>query len=113
MDETYGGGAVKPDVKPPDEKPGNEPPESVDKQNEEAGAKTALISNKILSPEGQPLKEGDEVVLKVVKNYGDESEVVYAPHKPGEQEGESAGSGSDSNMDTVGNELSAMSGESE
>lgn len=60
--------------------------ESVDAENAEES--TALISNKILSPDGEPLKEGDEVVLQVVKNYGDESEVKYAPKKGGEGEGE-------------------------
>ena len=34
---------------------------------------TALVSNKILSPDGKPLKAGDTVTLKVVKNFGDES----------------------------------------
>ena len=66
-------------VKAPEEK------QSVDQDNEEAVEETALISNKILSPEGEPLKEGDEIVLQVVKNYGDESEVKYAPKK-GEDE---------------------------
>lgn len=62
----------------------SEPKQSVDQENEDAGEETALISNKILSPEGEPLKEGDEIVLQVVKNYGDESEVKYAPKKGGE-----------------------------
>ena len=77
MDSGYG--ADKPKESP-------EPKQSVDKENEEAGQETALISNKILSPEGEPLKEGDEIVLQVVKNYGDESEVKYAPHKGGDEE---------------------------
>ena len=57
------------------------PKQSVDQEEQEDAEQTAVISNKILSPEGEPLKEGDEVVLQVVKNYGDESEVKYAPHK--------------------------------
>lgn len=65
----------------------NESAESVDQEEAEGAEQTAVISNKILSPEGEPLKPGDEIVLQVVKNYGDESEVKYAPHKPGEDEG--------------------------
>ena len=54
-----------------------ETPESVDE--EEAEGDTAVIDNKVLAPEGEPLKKGDEIVLVVVKNYGGESEVRYAP----------------------------------
>lgn len=63
-------------VTPPAEK------ESVDDEN--AAAETAVVSNKILSPEGEPLREGDEIVVRVVKNYGDESEIEYAPKGGGE-----------------------------
>ena len=80
MDSGYGSSDAA-EVTPPDEKP------SVDQENEDAGEKTALVSNKILSPEGEPLKEGDEIVVRVVKNYGDESEVEYAPKKGSEGEG--------------------------
>ena len=72
MDSGYG-------ASEPKESP--EPKQSVDKENEEAGEETALVSNKILSPEGQELKEGDEIMVKVVKNYGDECEISYAPKK--------------------------------
>lgn len=75
MDSSY---ASEP-VKPPAEKPAEN--ESVDQ--EEAEANTALVDNKILSPEGEPLKEGDEIVVRVVKNYGDQSEIEYAPKKGG------------------------------
>lgn len=63
--------------------------ESTDKQSvdqEEAGEQTAIVSNKILSPDGEPLNEGDEIVVQVVKNYGSESEIKYAPKKGGESE---------------------------
>ena len=82
--ESYG--APSATVTPPEE--GETPPaekESVDKEEREAGEETALVSNKILSPEGEPLKEGDEIVVKVVKNYGDESEIMYAPKKEGDE----------------------------
>lgn len=71
-------------VTPPGEAAESEAPgdkeSSVDEQ--EAAEATAVIDNKILSPDGEPLKEGDEVVLVVVKNFGDESEVKYAPKEP-------------------------------
>lgn len=53
--------------------------ESVDK--EEAGMETAIVDNKILSPEGEPLKEGDKITVRVVKNYGEECEIECAPAK--------------------------------
>ena len=66
MDESYSGSAP---VKPP--------VESVDKENEESSEDTALVSNKILRPDGEPLKAGEEVKVRIVKNYGDESEIAY------------------------------------
>ena len=43
---------------------------------------TALVPNKVLmAPGGEMPKEGDEIVLQVVKVYGDEAEVRYAPAK--------------------------------
>ena len=98
MDESYGPTApMKPaeDKGPTPEKP------SVDEEN--ADEQTALVSNKILSPEGEPLKEGDEIVVKVVKNYGDESEIMYAPKKEGkgDEEPETASAANDfAAMDT-------------
>lgn len=78
MDSSYANAPVKPPEKPAED-------ESVD---QEAGEEqTALISNKILSPDGEPIKEGDEIVVQVVKNYGDESEVKYAPKKEGSETG--------------------------
>ena len=78
MDESYGGGPAAPEKSGmPVEKPETADKPSVDEQN--AGEQTAVVSNKILSPKGEALKEGDEVVLTIVKNYGDESEVKYAP----------------------------------
>lgn len=47
--------------------------ESIDQ--EEEGGSTAVVDSKVLSPDGKPLKEGDEVVLTVVKCYGEECEV--------------------------------------
>lgn len=57
-------------------KSSEEPTPSVDQENAEAGEETAVVSNKLLSPAGSPLKEGDEIVVRVVKNYGDESEIA-------------------------------------
>lgn len=77
MDSAYSSAPVA----PPKE---SSKPESVDEETAEE--QTTVIPNKILSPDGEPLKEGDEVVLVVVKNYGEESEVKYAPKKGGESE---------------------------
>lgn len=57
----------------------SEPTDSVDQENEDAGEQTAVISNKILSPNGDPVKEGADITMTVVKNYGDESEVKCSP----------------------------------
>lgn len=64
------------------------PKESVDQENQESMEHTVVVPNKLLSPDGEPLKAGDEIVVQVVKNYGDESEIKYAPHKKGEEEEE-------------------------
>lgn len=77
MDSAYGG---KSDMMSEEKSA----PESIDEEN--AGEETAVISNKILSPEGEPLKAGDEIVLQVVENFGDESSVKYAPKKGDESE---------------------------
>lgn len=77
-DSLYGASSEKPAE--------NEADESVDQ--EEAEGMTAVVPNKLLSPHGEPLKEGDEIVVRVVKNYGEETEIEYAPHKPGDEEGE-------------------------
>lgn len=82
MDPMYG--STEP-VRAPEDM-GGEEPESVDQENAEEGQQTAIVSNKILSPEGEPLKEGDEIVVKIVKNYGDESEIAYAPKEGAESD---------------------------
>lgn len=59
-------------------------PETTDEELSQS-QQSALVPNKVLmGPDGQPPKEGDEIVMKVIKVYGDESEVAYAPKpKPG------------------------------
>lgn len=96
MESTYGSS-------PPS---GDSEGQSVDEANESAGASTAIVSNKLLSPDGEPLKEGDEVVVQIVKNYGDESEIKYAPKKGGEETEEEP-------MSTEAQELTALSEEGE
>lgn len=66
---------------PPVEPPEAEEKESVDEENAEATE--VVVPNKVLmGPDGKEPKEGDEIVVKVVKNYGDESSIIYAPAKP-------------------------------
>lgn len=96
MDSGYGADAA------PKESP--EPKQSVDKENEEAGEETALVANKILSPDGETLKEGDEIVVKVVKNYGDECEIAYAPKKDHQTTESPSVESEIAAMDTKGNQ---------
>lgn len=58
--------------------------ETVD-QEEQEETNTAIVPLKVLTgPSTEPLKKGDEVVLKVVEVYGDEAEVAYSTTKPTE-----------------------------
>lgn len=63
-------------------------PETTDEEIEQ-NQHSALVPNSVLTgPDGKAPKAGDEIVLKVVKVYGDEAEVAYAPaKKPGASEG--------------------------
>lgn len=90
--ETYGPAKVE---KPGESKPTEAKP-SVD--DEEAMSDTAMLPTKILSPEGEPLAKGDEIVVQVVSVHGDETIVKYAPKKGGSEEGDT----------TVGNEDSEI-----
>lgn len=63
-------------------------PESVDE--EEAMNASALVDLKVLTGKHGPPKEGDEIVVKVVKIHGDQAEISYAPEKPDEEKGEEA-----------------------
>lgn len=74
MDESYGASA-----------PVTRPAEAETVDQEEAESNTAIVANKILSPDGEPLKAGDEIVVRIVKNYGDESEIEYAPKEGGSE----------------------------
>jgi hypothetical protein len=63
-------------------KEGSPKEESVDDQN--AGNPTALLPKTILG--GKTFKVGDEVVLKITADHGDEVAVAYATEKPGMSE---------------------------
>jgi hypothetical protein len=63
-------------------KPNQAPPKSIDEQ--EAEAPTALIPKSLLA--GKKFNPGDEVVLQIVAEHGEEVEVKYAPEKPEEDE---------------------------
>lgn len=96
MDESYSAPVTPPEK----EETATEAKPSVDDEN--AMSDTALVPNKILSPEGEPLKEGDEIVVRIVRNHGDESEIEYAPKKGAEEESpETSGAAEDfAAMDT-------------
>lgn len=96
MDDAYGGEDQMPSEGESDSK-------SVDEENELAD--TTVVPNSILDPDDEGLKEGDEIVVRVVKNYGDESEIQYAPKKGSEDYEEP--------MSTEEKELTALSEEGE
>ena len=77
-DDEMDSGYSEAPVSPPEE---SSPAESVDEENAEATE--VVVPNKVLmGADGKPPKEGDEIVVKVVKNYGDESSIQYAPATP-------------------------------
>lgn len=60
-------------------------PETVDQENAEEMEHQAVIPLKVLmGKHTEPLKEGDEVVLKVDKINGDQATVSYSETPPGE-----------------------------
>ena len=82
MDEDMYGGMGQ------DQGPSTDPePQQPDEQKpEEMEGETALIPKTLLA--GKKFDVGDEVVLEIVHDHGDEVEVKYAPEKPGGGEGE-------------------------
>ena len=57
-------------------------PKSIDQ--EEQGGTTAVVPMKLLQGKhSEPIKEGEEIVVKAVKVYGDEVEIAYSETKPG------------------------------
>jgi hypothetical protein len=97
MDSSYGKEAP---VTAPGE--GDEPAvdakPSVDEQNQMDDS--ALVPTKVLSPDGEPIKEGDEIVVQVVSVHGDQAIVKYAPKKGGDE----APSGEGETTSNYGNE---------
>lgn len=65
---------------------GGDKPETIDQENEEEMADQTTVPLKILSPHGDPVHEGDEVVVKVTGVHGDQATIMYAPHKAGEED---------------------------
>lgn len=77
MDSLYGDGETE--TKSP------EGAETTDQEIEEEGADTAVAPVKVLQGKSkEPLKEGDEVVVKIVRVYGDEAEFEYSETPPSE-----------------------------
>jgi hypothetical protein len=62
------------------------PEAAAPKEEEKGGEPTALLSKSVLG--GKEFKEGDEVVLKIVKVHDQDVEVAYATEDP-ENKGES------------------------
>lgn len=60
--------------------------ETTDQEIEESQHSAVVPNNVLMGPDGTPPKEGDEIVVKVVKVYGNESEIIYGPPKGAEKE---------------------------
>ena len=53
-------------------------PKSVDEQERKEMETTAIVPMKLLSPDGEPVREGDEITVKVNRLHGDdEAEISY------------------------------------
>lgn len=64
----------------------DQPQGSVDKQDEKEDANTAVVPAKVLQEaDGDELKEGDTITVRVVANYGDEVEIARAEDKTPEE----------------------------
>lgn len=106
MDSLYTGGDME-------EKGPGEQTETVDQENEEQMSKKAVVPMSVLMGKStEPLKVGDEVVLKVTGIHGDEAEVEYSETPPGEigkgegygGEGEGEGESANDELDRLGKE---------
>lgn len=87
---------------------GEEAKESVDQEEQEQMQQSAMVPLKVLQGKStEPIKEGDEVVLKVLKVHDTQAEVAYSETPPGEigKEGAEGGEGD------YGKELDEMSKE--
>jgi hypothetical protein len=56
---------------------------SVDEQEQESMENMAVVPLKVLSPDGEAVNEGDEIVVVVKGVHGSEVEIAYAPKKKG------------------------------
>lgn len=76
MDELYTGGGNE---------PGEGKGESIDEENREQMGKSAVVPMAVLqSSKGEPVKVGDEVVVKVKALHGEDAEIEYSETKPSE-----------------------------
>lgn len=69
-----------------DEAPSNSGAGAAPEKDKDEGSETALIPKSLLA--GKQFKPGDEVVLRIVRDYEDEVEVEYATEEGGKGEGE-------------------------
>ncbi len=59
--------------------PSETPTDDKSMEEKDGGDTTALVPKSVL---GEKWKPGDEVVIKIVHDYGDDYEFTYAPEKP-------------------------------
>lgn len=95
-----------------EEKGKGEDTESVDQEEQEQMERTAMVPLKVLQGKGsEPVKEGDEVVLKVLKVHDTQAEVAYSETDPEEIGKEGAGKSESGGDEEYGKELDQMSAE--
>jgi hypothetical protein len=77
---------------------GGEQKPTTDEQTTEDMGSTAVVPIKVLqSAKGEPVKEGDEIMVVVKSVHGEEAVISYAPAKP---EGEEGGEGEEAGAET-------------
>jgi hypothetical protein len=75
--------------------------ETTDEETAES-QNSAIVSSKFLAgPDGQMPAEGEEVLVKIVKSYGDEVEIQRANSKPNGSEHEPMMSGANDEIDAM------------
>lgn len=93
----------------PDEDDAAAPSKAEVGDEEQMDGETALLPKSILG--GKEFQPGQEVVLKIVREHGDQVEVQYATEKDGEgEEDEGGGAAPESEMDGAMGRMGSMGG---
>lgn len=66
---------------------------TIDQQQREESANTAIVPLKVLSPDGEPVKEGDEIVVTVKAVHGEDEVEISCSPKEKKSEGDESHDG--------------------